>query len=347
MSNFLCSKFEIVCDQLGYPEGPVYMQDGSILLVEIKNEQLTRISPDGQKDIVAKLSGGPNGAAIGPDGQVYVCNSGGFQWLPVKLPKQTLFIGSGQSDNYRGGSIEKVNLATGKTETLYTVCETGRRLDFTTMQWQEQQLSPSFQLRGPDDLVFDTSGGIWFTDWGKDDGRTRDITGIYYATADGTSIKQMVFPLNAPNGIALSPDGKRLYTVETYTRRLLYWELSAPGVIAPNPKSLDGTYLLTGFDGQAIYDSMAVDELGNIYIATMLPQGNNPYTNGGITVVSPEGKVLEYIEIDLGEGLFGPLPSNICFGGKDYKTAYITLGASGMLVKAQMKHAGLKLAFNG
>ncbi|WP_105201347.1 SMP-30/gluconolactonase/LRE family protein [Pseudoalteromonas sp. T1lg10] len=347
MSSFLCSNFEIVCDQLGYPEGPVYMQDGSVLLVEIKNQQLTRVSPQGDKTLVAKIAGGPNGAAIGPDGQVYVCNSGGFEWLPVPLPKQTLFIGTGKSPEYKGGSIDKVNLATSKVETLYTSCHTGRRLNMTKMQWQDQPLIPEFALRGPDDLVFDSKGGLWFTDWGKDDGRARDITGIYYAAADGTSIKQMVFPLNAPNGIGLSPDGKRLYTVETYTRRLLYWELSAPGEIAPNPNSLDGTYLLTGFEGQAIYDSMAVDELGNLYLATMLPQGNNPFSNGGITVVSPEGEVLEYIEINLGEGLYAPLPSNICFGGEDNKTAYITLGASGMLVKAQMKNAGLTLAFNG
>ncbi|WP_105188909.1 SMP-30/gluconolactonase/LRE family protein [Pseudoalteromonas sp. T1lg48] len=347
MTSFLCSNFEIVCDQLGYPEGPVYMQDGSVLLVEIKNQQLTRVSAKGNKAVVAKIPGGPNGAAIGPDGQVYICNSGGFQWLPVPLPKQTLFIGTGQSAEYKGGSIDKVNLSTSAVETLYTHCDTGRRLDMANMQWQNQALSPAFALRGPDDLVFDSQGGMWFTDWGKDDGRTRDITGIYYAAPDGTSIKQMVFPLNAPNGIALSPDGKRLYSIETYTRRLLYWELSAPGEIAPNPQSLDGTYLLTGFEGQAIYDSMAVDELGNLYLATMLPQGNNPFSNGGITVVSPEGEILEYIEINLGEDLYAPLPSNICFGGEDNKTAYITLGASGMLVKAKMKNAGLTLAFNG
>ncbi|MCJ8320879.1 MAG: SMP-30/gluconolactonase/LRE family protein, partial [Colwellia sp.] len=185
------------------------------------------------------------------------------------------------------------------------------------------------------------------TDWGKSTERARDITGIYYATADGKSIKQMVFPLNAPNGIALSPDGKRLYTVETYTRRVLYWELSSPGVIKPNPKSVDGTYLLMSLPGQEILDSMAVDVEGNLYIATMLPEGNNPQTNGGISVVSPQGELLEFIEIKLRDDFFTPLPSNICFGGEDNKTAFITLGASGALVKVQMKIAGLKLAYNG
>jgi gluconolactonase len=347
MSSFKCSDFELVCNQLAYPEGPVYMNDGSILLVEIKGEQITKVQKDGSKQVVAKIKGGPNGLAIGPDGQLYVCNSGGFQWMPIPLGKQMLWITGDQSTDYAGGSIDKVNLQTCEVETLYKDCILGRRLNMQNMQWQEQPLSPAFQLRGPDDLVFDETGGMWISDWGKNQARSRDITGIYYATADGKSIRQMVYPLNAPNGIALSPDGKRLYTVETYTRRILYWELSAPGVIVPNPKTVDGTYLLAGMAGQQIYDSMAVDEQGNLYIATMLPEGNDPQTNGGISVVSPQGELLEFIEIKMSEELFAPLPSNICFGGKDNKTAFITLGASGMLVKVQMKIPGLKLAFNG
>lgn len=348
MTSFLCSEFEMVSDQLSYPEGPVYLADGSILLVDIKEETLTKISASGEKSIIANISGGPNGLAIGPDGNAYICNCGGFQWLPVPIAstKQTLFIGGDEPANYQGGSIVKVNLTTQSVETLYTQAELGRHLNFETFQWQTSTLPAPAKLKGPDDLVFDETGGLWFTDWGKSKGDKRDITGIYYAKADGSEITQMVYPLNAPNGIALSPKGDRLYTVETYTGNILYWQLSAPGVIEANPKTLDGTYCLHGFAGQAIYDSMAVDVEGNLYIATMLPEGNNPMSNGGISVVSPSGELLEYIEIKRPDGKFAPLPSNICFGGKDNKTAFITLGASGALVKAQMKVAGLPLAFN-
>ncbi|WP_286262705.1 SMP-30/gluconolactonase/LRE family protein [Thalassotalea atypica] len=345
MSSFQRSNFEFITKELGYPEGPVYLSDGSILLVEIKNEQLTKVHPDGTKEVIAKVSGGPNGLAIGPDGHAYICNCGGFDWHPIPAGKQTLWIGGDQPENYKGGSIDRVNLETGKVETLYTEADTVRRLDMATMQWQESKVSPAVPLKGPDDLVFDETGGMWFTDWGKSRPTERDITGIYYAKPDGSSIKQMVFPLNAPNGIALSPDGKRLYTVETYTRRVLYWELSAPGVIEPNPKSIDGTYLLIGFAGQEIFDSMAVDVEGNLYLMSMLPEGNNPFSNGGIQIVSPEGKLLESISINM-PNFFDPLPSNICFGGPDNKTAFITLGASGALIKAQMNVAGLPLIYN-
>ena len=69
-----------IASGLGFPEGPVALADGSILLVEIAAGRLTRVAPDGSKRTIAEMGGGPNGAAIGPDGKVYVCNTGGFRW---------------------------------------------------------------------------------------------------------------------------------------------------------------------------------------------------------------------------------------------------------------------------
>src|SRR4051812_50101963 len=63
---------------LQFPEGPIAMDDGSVLLVEIKRGTLSRVDVDaGTIDVVADCGGGPNGAAIGPDGAVYICNNGG------------------------------------------------------------------------------------------------------------------------------------------------------------------------------------------------------------------------------------------------------------------------------
>jgi len=207
--------------------------------------------------------------------------------------------------------------------------------------------APPFKLCGLDDVVFDEAGGAWFTDYGKSRERDRDITGVYYAAADGSSIKQAIYPLNSPNGIGLSPCGKKLYVALTFERKIACYDIESPGIIKPNPHTIDGSGLLTAnFQGQAVLDSLAVDIEGNVYVATMLPDGNNPMTNGGISVISPEGEV-EFIPIELPNGNFTPLPSNICFGGDDMKTAYITCGASGYLIKVPSKIAGLKLHHNG
>ena len=70
-------------------------------------------------------------------------------------------------------------------------------------------------LRGPNDIVFDEHGGFWFTDHGKVRDRDRDVTGVFYARADGSFIEEVIFPLEGPNGIGLSPDETSLYIAET------------------------------------------------------------------------------------------------------------------------------------
>jgi gluconolactonase len=331
MRRFDESPFEIVATGLEYPESPVALADGSVLLVEVKGGRVTRVGQDGAKTTVATTGGSPNGAALGPDGKLYVCNSGGFQWIPVG----PLWITGLQPSDYRGGSIQRVDLTTGAVETLYTT--------FTTT---DPAMKPPLTLpiKGPDDLVFDAAGGYWFSDWGKSRPRDRDVTGVYYVAPGATAVREAIYPLNAPNGIALSPDGKRLYVAETYSRRILYWKLQAPGQIAPNPEALDGSYLLTAaLPGQGILDSMKVDAEGNVWACTMLPQGANPRSNGGLSIVSPAGELLQFLEIAVGSPT--PLPSNLCFAGADRKTVYVSCGGSGMLVKMRSSVPGLKLNF--
>jgi gluconolactonase len=338
---FDASTLEVVCTGLGFSEGPIAMPDGTILLVDIKNQCLTRVWPGGAQEVVASIPGGPNGAAVGPDGRIYICNNGGFEWGEIPLPnKQVISVGEYQAKDYTGGSVQVLDLASGKLETLYRECKTSTDMSGLGPRAPKEIASPSM-LRGPDDLVFDSSGGFWIADFGKSRPRDKDLTGIYYAHTDGTYIREKIFPLDGPNGIALSPAGDRLYASLTFRRTLLYWELDGPGSIRPNPETIDGSHVLKdGMPGDL--DSIKVDEQGNVYAVTILPK-KTPFCNGGVTVVSPHGEILEYFEIAI-PGVFVPMPSNLCWGGPDRKTAYITCGGSDMLVKVRTSIAGLRPA---
>jgi gluconolactonase len=298
-----------VASGLEFPEGPIAMRDGSVLLVEIKRGTLSRVTPDGRVTVVAETGGGPNGAAIGPDGAVYVCNNGGFEWHEMA----GFTVPGDQPATYTGGSIQRVELATGRVETLYTGCD-GR------------------PLRGPNDLVFDRRGGFWFTDHGKIRARERDRGGLYYARPDGSEIREVVFPLDSPNGVGLSPDGRRVYVAETFTGRVWQWEVVAPGEVAAGmPLAPGGATLLAGLPGFQLLDSLAVDADGNVCVATLV--------NGGVTVLSTFGEVLEHVATG------DPLTTNICFGGPDLRTAFVTCSGTGRLVTVDWPRAGLRLAF--
>ena len=116
-------KIREIASGLQFPEGPVAMDDGSVLLVEIARGTLSRVTPDGEVQVVADLGGGPNGAALGPDGAVYVCNNGGFRWT---TEADGCHRPIGQAEDYSGGRIERVDLATGRFERLFDSVEGAR-----------------------------------------------------------------------------------------------------------------------------------------------------------------------------------------------------------------------------
>jgi gluconolactonase len=292
-----------VTDGLEFPEGPVWMGDGSVLVAELRGRRVTRVRPDGTKETVAEPGGSPNGLAIGPDGAVYVANSGGWGWRDLG----GILIPDGeQPADYSGGRIERIDLASGDVKVLYTECDGN-------------------ELVGPNDLVFDHHGGFYFTDHGKHRGRVRTIGALYYARADGSSITEVVFPSDSPNGVGLSPDGTRLYAAETYTGRVYAWNVTGSGAVA------EGGQVLCGLPGMQMFDSLGVDSAGNVVVATLV--------TGALSVISPDGELLDQVTLP------DPMVTNVCFGGADLTTAYATLSATGRLVSFPWPRPGLALAY--
>jgi gluconolactonase len=294
--------FRTVATGLRFPEGPIAMPDGSVILVEIARGTLSCVRPNGAVEVIAQLGGGPNGAAIGPDGNCYVCNNGGFKWIERD---GRLFPGE-QPDDYRGGSIQRVDLRTGGVETVYEACD-GRR------------------LCGPNDIVFDRTGGFWFTDHGKTRARDRDRTGVFYARPDGSRISEAIFPMEGPNGIGLSADEAELYVAETVPGRLWAYKLDGPGQVSSERR------LLPGIAGFYMYDSLAVDGAGNVCVATLI--------NGGISIVSPAGEPARFVAVP------DRLTTNISFGGADLRTAFVTASSVGHLLATVWEVPGLPLNF--
>lgn len=298
-----------IASGLKFPEGPVAMDDGSVILVEIVAGRVTRVKRDGATQTIATPGGGPNGLAIGPDGYLYCCNNGGnFEYTEV----DGLTIPGHTPQGHQGGRIERIDIATGKVEILYDSCD-GRK------------------LLAPNDLVFDDAGGFWFSDYGSGNAERRLFGGLYYARADGSKITKVLRELTSPNGVGLSPDGAHVYFAETYPGRLWELPLTAPGV-AVLPGGFTPANFVGAYPGLAYFDSLGVQADGAVCVATILA--------GGISTFWPGAPKFEHT----------PFPdlicTNICWGGKDMTTAYVTMSSTGKLAACAWRSPGLRLAYN-
>jgi len=303
------AEIEVIAEGLQFPEGPIAMPDGSVILVEIARGTVSRVLPDGTIEVVADTGGGPNGIAFGPDGRIYVCNNGGF--ATTRDAKGRVRIAEAEDDDVKLGCIQVVDVDSGAVDTLYTEVD-------------------GQHLRAPNDIVFDRSGGFWFTDHGKTWSRQRDHGGIYYAKADGSAVTEVIHPVEGPNGIGLSPDESRLYVAETHTGRVRCWDVTAPGQLdLPFGKGTRGR-LLAAVPGEQLLDSLAVDSEDHVCVATI--------RNGGVTDIAPDGTMTHVASGDA-------LTTNVCFGGDDMRSAYITGSLTGTLLKTTWPRPGLRLNF--
>jgi gluconolactonase len=301
-------ELELVAEGLRFPEGPVAMADGSIVLTEIAGRRVTRVTADGRMEPIAEVAG-PNGLAIGPDGALYCTDNGGaFEWREV----QGLTIPGPSPANHPGGAVRRIDLRTGQVETLYEACD-------------------GVRLIGPNDLVFDRQGGFWFTDHGCSTPEGRKFGALYYARADGSQISRARGHIISPNGVGLSPDERVVYVADTLLGRLWAFDVAEPGKLVPLEPLAPIGRVVSNLQGYQLLDSLAVEASGKVCVATII--------NGGITAFDPDGSVEHFAVPDL-------VTTNICFGGEDMQTAWITASSTGRLYRCRWPRPGLKLNFN-
>ena len=205
-----------------------------------------------------------------------------------------------------------MDLRTGQFTTLYDSCD-GK------------------PLNSPNDLVFDRTGGFWFTCLGYSDGENRRLGAVYYARPDGSKIVRCRSEMLSPNGIGLSPDETKLYMADCMVGRLYEFDVTAPGELAPPPMPILAGRVVATLPGFQWLDSLAVEASGRICVATLW--------NGGITTFEPGG-AYEHTPFP------DPVTTNICFGGADMRDAWITCASTGRLFKVRWPRRGLKLPFN-
>jgi gluconolactonase len=297
----LTLSWRVVAEDLAFPEGPVPLADGSVLLSEMAAGRITKVGPDGTRTTVATTGGGPNGIALMPDGSLAVCQGGGSGWSVRPWPyagpgSVDLFLPTGPPAEPVETQVQRVS-PDGSVSTLYTHDNRGE------------------PLKRPSDAVADRAGGLYLTDFGGLQGRTRALAGVLYAPPGG-ELREIIFPVELANGIALSPDESELYVTETRTRRIWAFELVEPGTVGAW-RSV-ATVPAGGPIGFGSADGCCVDADGNIVVATI--------GQGGVTIVSPGGQTLAEVPLD------DPMPTNVAFGGDDGTTIYLTCGSSGRLM---------------
>jgi len=260
-----------------FTEGPAFAPDGTLIFSDIPANRIYRMHPDGKVEIFREPSGGANGNAIDPQGRLLTC------------------------EGFVNKRVTRTELKSGKVEVIAS----------------EYEGKP---LNQPNDIVVTKDGRIYFSDpvFGDPKFKTQPVEGIYLVKPDGTLVRVVADEQNQPkpNGLALSPDGKWLYTTDSQRNVIRVYEVKPDGTLS------EGRDLakMEGKDGAG--DGMRVDERGNIW-------ATGP---DGIWIFAPDGKLMGMLQLP-------EVPANLCFGGPDGKCLFVTARTSVYLLRVSVAGA--------
>src|SRR5262249_22195546 len=274
----------VVC----FLEGPAVDAAGNVFFSDIAGNRILKMNPKGVVSVFRADSGRTNGNCFDAQGRLISCE-GGEQ-------------GPGRR------RIVRTDMKSGEV-TVLTERYDGKRYN------------------SPNDCCVDGKGRVWFTDprYGVDRSDLEmDVEGVYRIDGEG-KVKRVLTQkeVHRPNGIAVSPDDKTLYVIDSHprvggNRRVWAFDLAADG-------SLSGQRVVYDFGKGRGGDGMRVDLNGNLWVAAGInrPRGNPGESldvPAGVYVISPAGKLLGRI----------PIPedviTNLAFGGPERKTLYVTAG---------------------
>jgi gluconolactonase len=269
-------------------EGPAFDSAGNLYFSDIIGNSIYRLAPDGSRSIFRDDSGRTNGNTFDAHGRLISCEGAEF----------------GPAGRRR---IVRTDLKTGSIEVL-------------TERFQGKRYN------SPNDVVVDSMGRIWFTDpYYSDDRSSLEMTeeAVYRIDPDGEVSRVETQPaIERPNGLAVTPDDKTLYLIDSHTspggnRKVWAFDIAYDG-------TLNTQRLVFDFGRGRGGDGMRLDERGNLWIAAgiLLPRhaGETDDVPAGVYVITPKGELLGRI----------PIPEDVCtnlaFGGRERKELYVTAG---------------------
>jgi len=268
-----------------------------------------------------------NASVVAPGAKVEKL-AGGFRFTegPAADAKGDVYFSDIPNNRIHKWDIEAKKLSTFREESggsngLYfdkkgnlLACEGGgRRLVSISPKCEVSVLADEYEgkkFNSLNDLWITPKGGIYFTDprYGNRDGMEQDGEHVYYMTPDRKKVIRVIDDMVRPNGVIGTPNGKILYVTDHGGKKTFSYSIKKDGTLSKKK--------LLAEEGS---DGMTIDNEGNIYLTTR-----------AVRVYSKEGKLIETIAMPEG-------PANVCFGGKDNQTLFITARTSLYSIKMRVK----------